>query len=214
MPNFDKLRENMVYNQIIRRGITDDKLLNAFREVPRHLFVPLFKRSFAYEDYPISIGEGQTISQPYIVALMTQLCEITKGEKVLEIGTGSGYQAAIIAYLGGEVYTIERIASLAKKAKETLYSLNFKVKIKVGDGSLGWPEYAPYDKIMVTAASPSVSPCWQEQLKIGGRIVLPLGEGMHQDLTVVEKISHSELKKKTVCGCVFVPLIGSYGYKE
>lgn len=212
--DYNVLRERMVYEQILRRGIGDCRILKAFSDVPRHLFVPEHKRKFAYEDYPLSIGEGQTISQPYMVALMTEALGIEKGERILEIGTGSGYQSAILFCMGADVYSIEIISSLARGAESVLDSLEYKIKIKAGDGSLGWQEYAPYDRIIVTAASPVVSPCWQEQLKRGGKIVLPLGGTFHQDLTVVEKISKDKIRQSQVCGCIFVPLVGKYGYKK
>jgi protein-L-isoaspartate(D-aspartate) O-methyltransferase len=212
--DFKKLREEMVYNQIFKRGINDPRILEAFNGVSRHLFVPENKRNLAYEDYPLPVGEGQTISQPYIVALMTQALEIKEQDKVLEIGTGSGYQVAILSYLGAKVYSVERIASLAAKARESLNVCGYQVQISVGDGTLGWSEYSPYDKIIVTAASPLISPFWLEQLKIGGKLVLPLGGSLYQDLTVVEKVAEGDIRQRTVCGCVFVPLIGKYGYKE
>jgi protein-L-isoaspartate(D-aspartate) O-methyltransferase len=211
---FAKQRREMVEHQIFKRGITDKKILDAFLNVPRHLFVPEDKRDLSYQDFPLPIGWGQTISQPFMVALMTSCLKIKGREKVLEIGTGSGYQAAILSYLGAQVYSIERIPPLAEKAKEVLDSLGYKVKIKVGDGTLGWEEYAPYDRIIVTAASFDIPRCWIEQLKIKGLIVLPLGNRWQQELVVAEKISSEELKKETICGCVFVPLIGKYGFKE
>jgi len=204
----------MVKHQIVLRGITEPRVVEAFSSVPRHLFIPQYRQVFAYNDYPVSIGEGQTISQPYIVALMTQLLDVSQGQKVLEIGTGSGYQAAIFSHMGAKVYSIERIDSLAQKAKETLDSLGYDVEVYVGDGTLGWPQHAPYDRIIVTAASPQISPCWGEQLAVGGKIVLPLGNLFYQTLTVGEKTVEGEIKAKAHSGCVFVPLIGKYGYRE
>lgn len=203
----------MVRDQIVARGIDDERLIDAFRNVPRHSFVPKHRRQFSYEDYPISIGEGQTISQPYMVALMTHHLNVSPGMKVLEIGTGSGYQSAILSYMGVCVYSVEVIPELAELAKSVLDSLDLKVQVHVADGSLGWPEHAKYDRIIVTAASPCVSPCWQEQLSVRGKLVLPLGGSFHQDLTVVEKVSKDKLKQRGVCGCIFVPLVGEYGYK-
>lgn len=211
--DFKALREEMVVNQIAKRGITDQRVLEAFRNVTRHLFVPENKKSLAYEDYPLPIGQDQTISQPYIVALMTELLDVKRGDRILEIGTGSGYQAAILSYLGARVYSIERLAVLAKNAKELLDSLQYYVEIIVGDGTLGWQEYAPYDKIIITAAAPSISPCWIEQLVVGGRMVLPLGTAFGQNLTLIEKIENDKIRQNAVCGCIFVPLIGKYGYK-
>jgi protein-L-isoaspartate(D-aspartate) O-methyltransferase len=211
--DFKKLREEMVDKQIAQRGVDNPRVLEAFRQVPRHLFVPQNHRQLAYQDYPIPIGEGQTISQPYIVALMSELLEVKKGHKILEIGTGSGYQAAILSYLGAKVYSVERIAILAQTAKVLLDSLRYPVEILIGDGTLGWQEYAPYDRIIVTAAAPAVSSHWIEQLILGGRIVMPLGGAFGQDLTFIEKIEKDKIKQTTVCGCIFVPLIGKYGYK-
>jgi protein-L-isoaspartate(D-aspartate) O-methyltransferase len=211
--DFAKLREEMVIHQIANRGVSDPGVLQAFRSVPRHLFVPEEKRHLAYEDYPLPIGKEQTISQPYIVALMTESSGIQKGDKVLEIGTGSGYQAAILSYLGAQVYSIERIAFLAETAKELLVSLGYNANVMVGDGTLGWSKDAPYDKIIVTAAAPSIPLPWIEQLKLGGRIVVPLGGSFGQDLTLAIKVSPDNLKTSVICSCLFVPLIGKYGYK-
>jgi protein-L-isoaspartate(D-aspartate) O-methyltransferase len=211
--DFDKLRQEMVINQIAKRGITDQKVLEAFRQVPRHLFIPQNQKYLAYDDYPLPIGVGQTISQPYMVALMTAVLDVRENEKVLEIGTGSGYQAAILAYLSAKVYSIERIAALAAQAKELLSSLNYCVQVKVGDGTLGWQENGPYDKIIVTAAAPVISPSWIEQLKETGKMVVPLGGAFGQDLTVIEKIGRDNIKQTSVCSCIFVPLIGKYGQK-
>ncbi|MCM8787076.1 MAG: protein-L-isoaspartate(D-aspartate) O-methyltransferase [Candidatus Omnitrophica bacterium] len=213
--DFDKLRERMVKEQIFCRGIKDKRILEAFRNVPRHLFVPESQLRFSYIDSPLPIGEGQTISQPYIVALMSWLLDVQPSQKVLEIGTGSGYQAAILAYLGTKVYSIERIASLAERAERVLTQLGYNnVEITVGDGSLGWPQYSPYDRVIVTAASPSILDSWRQQLKIGGKIVLPVEYGLYQMLVVVDKISETEFSQKQICECVFVPLIGKYGYKK
>ncbi len=211
---FTQRRKDMVQHQIVQRGIAEPKIVQAFSTVPRHLFIPEYRRIFAYNDFPVSIGEGQTISQPYIVALMTKLLELEEGQKVLEIGTGSGYQAAILAQMGAKVYSIERIDSLATNAKNTLDSLGYNVQIHVGDGTLGWSEHAPYDRVIVTAASPQISPCWGEQLAVGGKIVLPLGDLFYQTLTVGEKSAQGEIKAKAHSGCVFVPLVGKYGHHE
>ena len=212
--DFSTLREEMVLYQIASRGIRDRRVLEAFSAVPRHLFVPESKRKYAYEDYPLGIGQDQTISQPYMVALMSEVLEVEPGIAVLEIGTGSGYQAAILCSMGAKVYSIERYPALAQQAKKTLDSLGYEVQVKTGDGTLGWAEEAPYDRIIVTAASPHAPPPLVEQLKIGGRIVIPLGMRFTQDLTIIYKISKDEVKAESVCGCVFVPLIGEYGYKE
>ena len=176
-PAFDQLRERMVIETIERRGITDRQVLRAMRAVPRHLFVPEEEQEYAYGDFPLPIGYGQTISQPYIVALMTDLLELREGDKVLEIGTGSGYQAAILAEIPGiEVYTVEIIPELAESARERLARLGYtRVHCKQGDGYYGWPEHAPYDAIIVTAAPDHVPQPLVEQLAPGGRLVIPIG---------------------------------------
>ncbi|MEW6101834.1 MAG: protein-L-isoaspartate(D-aspartate) O-methyltransferase [Candidatus Omnitrophota bacterium] len=212
--DFEALKKRMVEEQLIRREIKGERVLQAFRRVERHKFVPEEFRPSSYADFPIPIGEGQTISQPYIVALMTECLALKGDEKVLEIGTGSGYQTAILAELAKEVYSIERFESLAKKAESTLNGLGYKnIKIKVGDGSLGWQEETPFDRIIITAASPRIPLPLSEQLKENGKIVVPLGETFSQVLTVAEK-KESKLESIQVCGCVFVPLVGKYGWKE
>lgn len=207
--NFNKLRKEMVKTQIKLRGIKDKRVLKAMEKVPRHLLIPEEYRYLAYEDRPVPIGFGQTISQPYIVALMTELLELKGDEKVLEIGTGSGYQAAILAELCKEVYTIEIIEELAKRAEKNLQKLGYKnIKIKNGDGFLGWKEYAPFDRIIITCAVPLVPQPLVEQLKEGGKIVLPLGEELtNQVLTVVEK-KNGKLIYKDITGVIFVPMTG------
>ena len=204
----------MVEVQLISRGIKDKRVLDAFRKVPRHEFVPKELIDSAYIDSPLPIGEGQTISQPYMVALMTE-CLCLKGEeKVLEIGTGSGYQAAILAELAKEVYSIERIEILTLRATEILESLGYKnIKVKTGDGTLGWLEFSPYEGIIVTAAAPKVPLPLIEQLKDGGFLVIPLNGRFSQILTVIEK-TKDKLRVSEVCGCVFVPMIGKYGWRE
>jgi protein-L-isoaspartate(D-aspartate) O-methyltransferase len=168
----------------------------------------------AYADFPVPIGEGQTISQPYIVALMTECLDLNTQDKVLEIGTGSGYQAAILAKLAKEVYSIERFKNLANKAETVFNESGYtNIKIQVGDGTLGWPEEAPFDKIIITAASPKVPLPLIEQLKESGKLILPLGESFSQVLTVVEK-KKGKLESIEVCGCVFVPLVGKYGWRN
>ena len=209
---FAALREEMVSRQIRSRGINDGRILEAFRNIPRHIFVPDQQKRFAYNDCPLPIGNEQTISQPYMVALMTLHLGIEAETSVLEIGTGSGYQAAILAFLGARVYTVERFPSLAGQAKKVLDSLGMEVQAKEGDGTLGWPEHAPYDRIIVTAGSSLIPPRLIEQLRAGGRMVIPIGERFHQDLTIVDKISQDEIKEERVCGCIFVPLVGEYGW--
>lgn len=209
---FAALREEMVSEQILSRGIDDNRILEAFRSIPRHVFVSDQQKRFAYNDCPLPIGNEQTISQPFMVALMTLHLGIEAETLVLEIGTGSGYQAAILAFLGAQVYTMERFTSLAGQAKKVLDSLRMEVQIKEGDGTLGWPEHAPYDRIIVTAGSSLIPPQLIEQLRVGGRMVIPLGERFHQDLTIVDKVSQDEIKEERVCGCIFVPLVGEYGW--
>lgn len=201
----------MVDEQLILRDIKNPRVLDAFKKIERHKFIPQEFATSAYADFPVPIGEGQTISQPYIVALMTEYLDLTGSERVLEVGTGSGYQTAILAELAKEIFTIERFENLAKQAQNLLNELGYKnIKIKVGDGTLGWPEQAPFDRIIITAASPSIPPPLSEQLKEGGKLILPLGEAFGQVLTLVEK-KQGILQYKDICGCVFVPLVGKYG---
>ncbi len=212
--NWDSACKRMVETQIKSRGIRDKRVIEAFLKVPRHLFLPSELWEEAYNDYPLPIGEGQTISQPYMVALMTELLMLEGEERVLEIGTGSGYQTAILAELAQEVYTVERIPSLLKRAEETLKGMGYSnIKFKVGDGTRGWEEFAPYDAIVVTAASPDIPSPFLEQLNLGGRLVLPVGSRYSQDLIRVIKTKRG-LRKENMGGCVFVPLIGEYGWKE
>ncbi len=204
----------MVERQIRRRGIRDRRVLDAFRSVPRHCFVPPRWRDQSYEDHPVDIGYGQTISQPYIVALMTEALHLRGDERVLEIGTGSGYQTAILASLCAHVYTVERIAELSDAARKVLGELGYtNVSYRVGDGTLGWPEEAPFDGIMVTAAAPSVPESLKQQLGEGGRLVMPVGGRGGQDLVVLERRGE-EFRRERLCGCVFVRLIGREGWPE
>jgi len=208
------LRENMVNSQIKARGISDEKILQSMREIPRHLFVPEQQRSYSYEDFPLPIGEGQTISQPHIVALMTEMLQLKENDKVLEIGTGSGYQTAILSKTAKEVYTMEKIEHLGLKAEKLFEELGYKnIRVKIGDGTEGWSEYAPYDGIIVTAGSPQIPTPLIEQLSENGRIVIPIGDAFSQDLIVAQKIK-GKLIKKIVCGCVFVPLVGRHGWEK
>ncbi len=207
-------REKMIQQQIAARGINNPRVLEAFLRVPRHEFVPAALRDEAYADYPLPIGEGQTISQPFIVALMTQALALEGEEKVLEIGLGSGYQAAILACLAKEVFSIELRPSLAREGEKKLKELGFfNIQVKVGDGSLGWPEKAPFHAIIVTAAAPQVPPPLLEQLTEGGRLVIPLGPRGRQNLLRITK-RKGELVKEDLGACVFVPLIGEYGWKD
>ncbi len=203
----------MVEDQFVRRGITDARVLDAVRRVPRHLFVEEALRDRAYGDHPLPIGEGQTISQPYIVGLMTSLLELTGTEKVLEIGTGSGYQAAVLARLARRVCSIERLTSLATRARAVLEGLDYKnVWIRVGNGALGWPDEAPFDRIIVTAGGPGIPPPLFEQLAEGGRMVLPVGVPQSQTLTLVEKVDGQQ-RARAFGECTFVKLVGKYAWE-
>lgn len=211
--DFDLLRQEMVDKQLIPRGINDEKVIEVFRQVPRHKFVPQEYQKSSYGDFPLPIGNNQTISQPYIVALMTQVLEIKDIDKVLEIGAGSGYQTAILASLAKDVYSVERKVSLAQNAEGLLKELGYQnIKIRMGDGTLGLEEFAPYDKIIVTAAAPSLPESLKKQLNDNGRIVIPISAGFGQMLSVFIKEKNKFLRKD-ICGCTFVPLIGKYGYK-
>jgi|UniRef100_A0A7C5EWT3 protein-L-isoaspartate(D-aspartate) O-methyltransferase len=211
---FLEARKWMVESQIRQRGVTSSRVLAAMTKVPRHRFVPPHLWDQAYNDYPLPIGENQTISQPYIVALMTEALDLRSTDKVLELGTGSGYQAAILAELAAQVFSIDRVPSLARKAEETLKALGYSnVRIRVGDGTLGWPEEAPFDAIMVTAGSPQIPPPLLEQLAPGGRLVIPVGDQFSQTLTRVRRTAEG-LKYEYLGGCRFVKLIGRYGWQE
>lgn len=202
-------REAMVRYQLEARGIRDPRVLEAMRKVPRHLFVPPEYRDAAYEDRPLPIGEGQTISQPYIVALMTEALGLQGHEKVLEIGTGSGYQAAILAELAGEVYSIELEPLLAKRARRILQELGYaNVHISVRDGFYGWPEAAPFDRIIVTCAAPRIPEPLLEQLKDPGRMVLPLGEASYHQVLVLVRKEGKRIEREEITGVVFVPMRG------
>ena len=196
----------MVQEQLSARGIRDLNVLRAMQEIPRHRFVPPDQAEQAYEDRPLSIGSEQTISQPYIVALMTERLRLKPASRVLEIGTGSGYQAAVLSKLAGEVYSMERIPELADSAARRLESLGISnVHLRVGDGSQGWPEAAPFDGIIVTACAGELPRPLAAQLADGGRMVIPLGEKLHQTLNLIERRGDA-LESQPICGCVFVPL--------
>jgi protein-L-isoaspartate(D-aspartate) O-methyltransferase len=210
---FARERERMVEEQLVRRGITDARVLEAMRKVPRHLFVEEALRDRAYGDHPLPIGEGQTISQPYIVGIMTQLLHLTGSEKVLEIGSGSGYQTAVLAELTRRVCSVERIPSLAARARATLEAMGYtNVWVRTADGTFGWPDEAPFDRILVSAAGPAVPEPLFEQLVEGGRMVLPVGDAFSQTLTMVDRVG-GEKKISVDSGCVFVKLIGKYGWE-
>lgn len=207
-------RLRMVDEQLYKRDIRDPRVLEAMRSVPRHRFVPEEHRYMAYNDGPLPIGGGQTISQPYIVALMTQLLDLTGDEKVLEIGTGSGYQAAVLSHLAQEVYSVERDPRLAEHADQVLKALGLdNVHVQVGDGSLGIPEHAPYDAILVTAAAPDVPRVLLEQLADGGRLVIPVGGRLGQYLEKWWR-KGSEFSKDVLVPVAFVPLRGQYGWEN
>jgi len=203
----------MVEEQIVSRGVNDSKLIAAMKKIPRHLFVEEALQNQAYSDHPLPIGEKQTISQPYMVALMTEALLLTGKEKVLEIGTGSGYQTAILAELSEKVFSIERIRPLALRARKLLYELGyFNVEIKIFDGTFGWMEESPFDAMIVTAGSPDIPQPLIDQLVIGGRLVIPVGDAFVQDLFRVTKIEEG-IKKEDLGGCRFVKLIGKYGWE-
>jgi protein-L-isoaspartate(D-aspartate) O-methyltransferase len=205
--NRETERVAMVEEQLASRGIHNPKVLDAMRNVPRHRLVPPDQQAAAYGDHPLPIGHGQTISQPYIVALMTQLLEPLPGERVLEIGTGSGYQAAVLAELVSEVYSIEIIDALAERASKDLADLGYKnIQIRQGDGFLGWPEKSPFDAIIVTCAPEQIPPPLVEQLKEGGRMILPLGDD-RQDLILLRK-EGGEIHQQSVIPVRFVPMTG------
>jgi protein-L-isoaspartate(D-aspartate) O-methyltransferase len=207
-------RDRMVETQIISRGVTDRRVLEALRSVPRHVFVPPEHRFLAYSDGALPIGSGQTISQPYIVALMTELLVLKGDEKVLEVGTGSGYQAAILSMLAREVHTIERHASLARYAARLLEDLKIaNVQVHVGDGTLGLPEFAPFAAIIVTAAAPDVPKALFDQLEDGGRLVIPVGHRGNQYLERWRR-QGDKYDYETILPVAFVPLIGAQGWKE
>lgn len=211
---FASLRKRMVSEQIAARGVHDPLVLDALRKVPRHRFVPPEYADMAYTDGPLPIGQGQTISQPYIVAFMTELLELKGDENVLEVGAGSGYQAAVLACLARQVYTIERHAPLAEQAEQVLLELGYRnVQVHVGDGSLGLPKYAPFQAIMVTAAAPSVPQPLLDQLDEGGRLVLPVGTYGSQVLECWRRTG-SNFDHESVLAVAFVPLRGEYGWKE
>jgi protein-L-isoaspartate(D-aspartate) O-methyltransferase len=207
-----RLRDDMLTQQLIKRGISDDRVLQAMRDIPRHLFVPVPHRPMAYEDMPLPIGHEQTISQPLMVAMMTEALQLRGHERVLEIGTGSGYQAAILSRLAAVVFSIERIAELAAHARLTLAMVGIRnVHVLVGDGSVGLPEHGPYDAVVVTAAAPKVPPALVEQLTTGGRLVIPVGDRHEQTLVRLTATTHGPQIER-LGGCRFVPLIGQQGW--
>ena len=212
--DYEQARHEMVETQIRKRNVTNSRVLECLDRVPRHEFVPAEFRGRAYEDAPLPIGEGQTISQPYIVAAMTAALRLQGTERVLEIGTGFGYQAAVLACLGHEVFSVEFRAALATEAAERLSRLGYtNVHVHCGDGTLGLPEFAPYDAILVAAAAPSVPAPLLAQLADGGRMVVPVGGVENQDLRLIER-SHDTFQTTLLEPCRFVPLLGAHGWKE
>lgn len=212
MKDFVLARQNMVEEQLVSRGIRDQRVLNAFLDVPRHKFVEEYLKYKAYDDYPLSIGYGQTISQPYMVALMTETLSPKPEDTILEIGTGSGYQAAILSRLCSTVYSIERISTLASRARKLLDELGYyNVHIRIGDGTMGLPQDAPYDGIIVTAGAPHVPEALVEQLKEDGRLVIPVGDQSIQDLKRFTRTKDG-VKEESMGGCRFVKLIGKNGW--
>ena len=205
--HFQAERERMVRRQLAERGIREVRVLDAMSRVPRHEFIPETLRQEAYEDHPLPIGEGQTISQPYIVAAMLEHLALQATDRVLEVGTGSGYVTALLSLLCAEVYSVERHAQLAALAESTLHRLGYRsLKIRVGDGSQGWPEYAPFDAILVSAATPEMPPALFAQLREGGRLVAPVGPPSSQELQLIGKIG-GEPEVRVLEGCRFVPLV-------
>lgn len=212
--DFQAARKRMVERQIARRGITSPRILDAFSDVPRHMFIPESQHLFAYQDGPLPIGKGQTISQPYIVAYMTKHLNLEGEERVLEIGTGSGYQAAILGKLAGEVHTIERHPSLAESASRLLQDLGFEnIHVHVGDGTKGLPDFAPYNAIMVTAAAPEVPTPLLDQLADGGRLIMPVGGRIGQVLHLYQR-REKGVQREALAPVAFVPLIGDHGWSS
>jgi len=211
------MRKKMVDSQLRSRGVRDERVLRAMEKIPRHLFVEEGLRDQAYSDHPLPIGERQTISQPYIVALMTEALSLEGTEKILEVGTGSGYQAAVLAELADRVFSIERIAKMADRARRILGALRYSnVLIKVGDGTYGWKDEAPFDGIIVTAGAPKVPETLVAQLAVGGRLVIPVGDRFTQTLFRVVRRSEEpgDVVKEDLGGCRFVDLIGDHGWKK
>lgn len=214
MSDWESLRHAMVANQLASRGIVDEAVLDAMRTAPRHLFVGPGMEQSAYGDHALPIGEGQTISQPYMVAAMTQALELTGEEKVLEIGTGSGYQTTVLSMLAEQVFSVERIESLARRARRTLDELNIhNVAIRASDGTIGWMEFEPYDRIIVTAGAPDIPPSLIEQLADPGIMVIPVGTRALQELQIVRK-ENGAVDVSACGGCVFVPLLGKEGWER
>ena len=215
MKNFSIARRRMVEDQVVARGVRDSRVISAMLQVPRHKFVEEALESQAYQDAPLPIGERQTISQPYMVAVMSEALELDGTEKVLEVGTGSGYQAAVLALLADRIFSLERIPALARRARKALDSCGYsKVNIRLADGTLGWQEMAPFDAIVVTAGAPDVPRDYLDQLAVGGRLVIPVGDRMSQVLMRITRTSEHEFKEEQLLGCRFVPLVGNHGWND
>lgn len=209
---FDGLRRRMVERQLAGHGIRDPRVLEAIGRIPRHLFVPESQIPQAYEDHPVSIGQGQTISQPYMVGRMTELLDLKGGERVLEVGSGSGYQTAVLKALRADVYTVERLPDLSRQAQENVERAGYGgVHYRVGDGSRGWPEESPFDRIIVTAGAPSMPVSLVEQLRDGGAMVIPVGGEEEQELLLVRR-GQGRVTRERICACVFVKLWGDEGW--
>ncbi|HEX2966483.1 MAG TPA: protein-L-isoaspartate(D-aspartate) O-methyltransferase [Syntrophorhabdaceae bacterium] len=215
MNEYSSKRQFMVDSQIVARGIRTPRLIEVMRKIPRHFFLDEALWPQAYEDHPLPIGEKQTISQPYIVALMTEALELSGKEKVLEIGCGSGYQTAVLAELAEQIFTIERIPSIAKRARKVFDQMQYRnIVLTIRDGSFGWKEHSPYDRIIVTAASPSAPKPLLDQLAVRGRLVIPVGSEFDQELKVYEKEDDGGLKEYNYGECRFVKLVGEHGWKK
>lgn len=215
MRSFAIARRRMVEEQVIARGIKDKRVINAMLEVPRHMFVEEALQAKAYQDAPLPIGERQTISQPYMVAAMSEALSLDGTETVLEVGTGSGYQAAVLAMLADRVFSLERIPALARRARKVLDECGFsKVNIRLADGTQGWQDMAPFDAIIVTAGAPEVPQDYLTQLAVGGRLVIPVGNRESQVLMRITRTAQGEYQKEQLLGCRFVPLVGKHGWEE
>lgn len=215
MRDFTIARRRMVAEQVVARGITDSRVIDAMLKVPRHKFVEEALEGKAYQDAPLPIGEKQTISQPYMVAVMSEALNLKGFETVLEVGTGSGYQAAVLALLADRVFSLERIPALARRARKILDECGFsKVNIRLADGTHGWQDMAPFDAIVVTAGAPEVPQDYLDQLTVGGRLVIPVGDRDSQVLMRIKRTGEREYEEERLLGCRFVPLIGNHGWNE
>lgn len=215
MRDFTIARRRMVEDQVIDRGVKDRRVIDAMLKVPRHKFVEEALEGKAYQDAPLPIGDKQTISQPYMVAVMSEALALNGSEKVLEIGTGSGYQAAVLALLADRIFSLERIPSLARRARKVLDGCGFsKVNIRVADGTQGWQDMAPFDAIVVTAGAPEVPQDYLDQLAVGGRLIIPVGDRNSQVLMRITRTTEATYQEEQMLGCRFVPLIGRHGWKS